>query len=144
MNRADGVAKLAASVFAALFDGFDGGAQVADVVQSVENADDIHAALAHAADEGLHHVIGKTGVLDDILPAQEHDLRRFGRGLVEEAETGIDRRAAPGFQPVKAHLIEDGSGWEHLLGGHARGGHRLVSIAQDRVVEKYRFHILKP
>jgi hypothetical protein len=31
-----------------------------------------------------------------------------------------------------------------LLGAHARGGHGLVAVAQDGVVEKDRFHILKP
>jgi hypothetical protein len=31
-----------------------------------------------------------------------------------------------------------------LLGSHARGGHGLMAIAQDGIVEKDRFHILKP
>ena len=109
--------------------------------------------LAHAADEGLHHVVGEAGVLDDVLAAQQHELRRLGRGLlqraqavegifVEEAQAGINGRAAPGFQAVEAHAVENGRGGQHLGGGHARGGHGLMAVPQHRVIEEDRFHCL--
>jgi hypothetical protein len=84
--------------------------------------------------------------LDNILAAQEHELRRLGRGLLERAQAlkrvfvqvaqaGINRRPAPGFQAGELHLIEDGRGGQHLRRGHAGGGHGLVAVAQDGIVK---------
>ena len=61
---------------------------------------------------------GKAGVLDDVLAAQQHELRRLGRDLLEraqpvegifvqETQAGINGRAAPGFQAVEAHLVQN-------------------------------------
>ena len=124
----------------------NGRLQVAHVVEGVENADDVHAVLAHAAHKRLDHVVGEAGVLDDVLAAQKHELRGLGGGLfesaqavkrifVEEAQAGINGGAAPGFQAVEAHAVENGGGGQHLGGGHAGGGHGLMAIPQDRVVE---------
>ena len=61
------------------------------------------------ADERLHHVIGEAGVLDDVLAAQEHELRGLGRDFlqraqavervfVQEAQAGIDGGRRPRFR----------------------------------------------
>jgi hypothetical protein len=60
--------------------------------------------------------------------------------FVEITQAGIDGRPAPGFQAAEAHLIENRSGGQHLRGGHAGGGQRLMTIAQDGVVEGNGFH----
>ncbi len=62
------------------------------------------------------------------------------RILVQETQAGINGRAAPGFQAVKAHPVQDGRGREHLGGGHAGGGHGLMAVPQDGVIEKNRFY----
>ena len=150
VDGADGVAQLAAGVFAVLLGGLDGGLQVADVIQGVKNTEDVLAVGAGAADEGFHDVVGKTGVLHDVLAAQQHELGRLGRDflqgaqavegvLIEEPQAGVNGGAAPGFEPGETHLIEDGGGFEHLGRGHAGGGHGLVAVPEDRVIEKDRF-----
>ena len=151
VDRAGGVADFAAGVFAAVEHRLDGGDQVAGVVERVEDAEHILAGGGVGAHEGLHHVVGETGVLHDVLAAQQHDLRRVRRGLLERAEpvervfvevaqAGVDGGTAPGFQAAEADFIEDGSGGQHLRGGHAGGGQRLVAVAENGVVEGDWFH----
>ena len=138
-------------MFAALLHRFDGRFQIARVVERVKNPDDVHPVGAHAPDKRFDHVVREAGVLDDVLAAQEHDLGRLGSGLferpqavkgvfVQESEAGVDGGAAPGFQPVEAHAVENRGGWEHLRSAHAGGGHGLMAVAQDGVVEQNRFH----
>lgn len=151
VDGAGGVADFAAGVFAAGFDRLDGGGEVAGIIEGVEDAEDVLAGGGVGANEGFDDVVGEGGVLDDVLPAQEHELGGLGRGFfegaeavegvfAEEAEAGVDGGAAPGLEAGEAHLVEDGGGGEHLRGGHARGGEGLVAVAQDGVVKKDGLH----
>ena len=130
----------------------NGGTHVLRVVQAVEDTEDVHAVLHAHLHESLHHVIGVVRVAHQILTAQQHGVRRLGGQLLErvksiegelpeEAQTGINGRAAPGLQCGEAHGVEDGSQLEHLLGGHASGCQRLVTVAKHCAIECCGFHI---
>ncbi len=151
VHGAGGVTDGALRVFAGGLHGADGGAQVAGVVERVENPKDIHAVLRGAAHECFDDVVGEAGVLNDVLPAQEHHVRRAGRGglqliescervLVEETQARVDGRAAPGFQRAKSQRIKRCGGGQHLGGRHARRRERLVAVAQHGVVKYDIFH----
>ena len=146
VDRAGGVADFAAGVLATFEHRLDAGDEVAGVVERVENAEHVLSGIGIGADEGLHDVVRETGVLHDVLAAQQHDLRRLGRGFLQGAEAverilaqiaqaRVDGGTAPGFKAAEAHLVEDGGGGQHLRGGHAGGGQGLVAVAQDGVVE---------
>jgi hypothetical protein len=59
---------------------------------------------------------------------------------MEVAEAGIDRSTTPGFQTVKAHVIQYGSNWEHLGRRHPRSRHRLMAVTQHRVIKENWLH----
>ena len=131
-----------------LLDRADRRLDVAQVVERVEHAKDIHAVPGGGSDKGLDDVVGKVGVLHDVLAAQQHRLRSFRREALHRVEPvkrefgqktqpGIDRCAAPRFQGAEANGVELGRHSFNLLGRHASGGQRLVSVAQDSVVEDY-------
>jgi hypothetical protein len=83
------------------------------------------------------------GVAGAILLRVRKPVKRI---LIQVSQTGIDNGSAPGFQNVKTHVVQDRRGREHLGRCHARGGHRLKSVAQHSVVEKdwVRAHVLLP
>ncbi len=154
VDRANRIAQLAARVLAIFFCGLDGGLQISHVVQRVKNAEDVLSVLAREAHESFHDVIGKARVLNDVLSAQQHELRCLRRDLlqraqaverifVQVAETGVNRRAAPGLQAGESHLVENGRRFEHGGGRHAGGRHGLMTITKNGVVEKDRFRIHK-
>jgi hypothetical protein len=151
VHRAGRVANRTLCVLAHRLHGANRGAEVAGIVERVEDAEDVHAVLRRAAHESLDHVIGEAGVLDDVLPAQEHHVRRAGRGrlqliepvegvFLQETQGGVDRGAAPGLERPEAEPVEARRHREHLGGGHARGREGLVTVAQDGVVEDDRLH----
>ena len=149
-----GVADSAVCLGTGFLGSLDGGTHVLRVVQAVEDAEDVHAVLGAQLHESFHHVISIVSVTHQVLAAQQHHVRGLGGQLLEgiqtiegvlaeEAKTGVDGGATPGFQSGEAHGIKDGSDFEHLLGGHAGGCQRLVAVAQYGAVECCRFHILK-
>lgn len=151
VDGAGGVADFAACMFFAIDHRFDGGSEVAGVVEGIEDAEDVLSGGGIDTDEGLDDVIGETRVLHDVLATQQHDLWRFGCGFfeyaeavervfVEVAQTGIDGGAAPSFEAAETEFIEDGGRRQHLLGGHAGGRKGLVTVAENGVVEGDRFH----
>jgi hypothetical protein len=129
MDRADGVAELTAGVFAAVLDCLDRGPQVANVIQRVENPDDIHPIPAHAVHKGLHHIVRKAGVLDDILSAQQHQLRRLWRDALEGAQTvkgvltqvakagvnGCTTQVSSPWKPISSRMGAAGNIWAVVI-----------------------------
>ena len=57
----------------------------------------------------------------------------FPRVLIQKAQAGVERGAAPAFEGIVPDRVENFAGGEHLLERHARGGLRLVRVAQDGV-----------
>ena len=108
-------------------------------------------AVLEAAGSGLDHVVRKTGVLDDILSAQQHSVRGFRSAFFqcadalegvfpEIAEAGVDGCPAPSFELVEPECVKIGQSGEHLLGPHPRRGEGLMSIAEHRVGELNALH----
>src|SRR5450830_1736213 len=146
--RGDGVDHGALEVLAGLLDRRGGGLEVADVVERVEDAKDVHAVLGRLVDEAAHDVVTVVAVADDVLAAQEHLQRRahdvlldepqaLPRVFVEKAQLGVERGASPALERVEAHLVHDLEDGQHVGGTHARGPERLVAVAQGRVGDAY-------
>jgi hypothetical protein len=110
VHRADRVADLAARVLPAFLGSRESRWQVCRVVQRIENPEHIAAGGSRAAHERLDDIIGKARVLDDVLPAQQHECAGFweppfsARGadrkkriLVREkpAQAGVDASRRP-------------------------------------------------
>jgi len=85
-------------------------------------------------------------VADEVLAAQEHHVRcfrgelfefaeAFKRVFAQEAEGGVNRCAAPRFETVEADAVEEWRDWAHLCERHTGRRERLMSVAQDGVVE---------
>ena len=60
------------------------------------------------------------------------------RVLVEKAQAGVKRGAAPTFEGVVADGIEHFTGGKHVLQRHARCRLRLVRIAQNGIGDEKR------
>ena len=144
-----GIAEGGLHLSAVFLGGLDGLLQIAHVVESVENADDVDAVFDGLAAEGVHHVVGVVLVAQNVLAAEEHlqlGVRQVGaqltqplpRILVQKAQAGVERGAAPALKRVISDRVENFAGGEHLLERHARGSLRLVCIAQDGVGDEKR------
>ena len=146
---ADAALCVAAGLDALVHCGFD----VAQVVERVEDADDVHAVFDALAHEAAHGVIRIMMVAEQILTAQQHlQLGVFQMGfdiaeplprvLVEIAQAAVECCAAPaldGVIPGLVHLVEDA-----LEVGirHSGRNQRLLRIAQNGLGDVYLFHIL--
>ena len=146
MHRAGGITQGSLSVFSSFLNGIDGCSQIAGIVECVKNSEDVHAVLGRTLDESSHHIVREAGVLNDVLPPQEHHVRSPGAPFLEriqavkgvfiqEAQAGINGGSSPRFQGAKAHLIQAFEGWKHLAGPHSGGRQRLMTVAQNGVVE---------
>ena len=91
--------------------------QIADIVQSIKNTDDVDAVGDGFLDEILHHVIGIMPVTQHILAPEQH--LQLGVGhlpaqntqplpwiLVEEAQAGVEGRPAPALGGVEAGFVD--------------------------------------
>ena len=110
----------------------DGGAQVAQVVEGVEDAEHVHAVLRRLLHEGFDHIIGIVAVAEQVLPAQQHLQAGVGQRLaqlaqplpgvlLEEAQAGVVGRPAPALQRPVADGVELVADGQHVLGAHAGG-----------------------
>ena len=109
VHRADCVRDGALGVLALLHHSGDGPLNVAHVVHGIKHTEHIHAVFRCTFHKGIHHVIRVMAIAQQVLPPQQHLLRRFRHGLLQFADalpwvfaqitdTGIKGRAAPGFQ----------------------------------------------
>ena len=148
VHRRDRVDDGALEVLAGLLDRRGGGLVVADVVEGVEDAEDVHAVLRRLVDEPAHDVVAVVTVADEVLAAQQHLQRRahdvlldeaqaLPRVLVQEAQRRVEGGAAPALERVEAdgvHELEDG---DHLGRVHPRRPQRLVPVPEGRVGDAY-------
>ena len=88
-------------------------------------------------DEPIDDVVLVVAVAEQVLPAQQHLQRRLRharleraqplpRVLVQEADAGVERRAAPALERPVAGVVQVLAGREHVLDRHARGHQALV------------------
>ena len=116
MDGREGVADGALGLGAGLQALVHGGADVAQVVEGVENADDVHAVLHRGPDEAAHRVVGVVMVAQQVLAAQEHlELGVLQMGLdgaqalpgvlPQVPQAGIKRSAAPALHRMVACLV---------------------------------------
>ena len=129
--------------------GLDGGPQLIDVVEGVEDAEDVDAGRRGLGHEGIRDRGRVRRVADRVAAAQQHldgDVRQrlahggepLPRVLAEEAEGDVVGRAAPGLDAEQAGG-EPGDVRQHrdeILGAHARGEQRLVRVAERRVGDR--------
>ena len=117
VDGAGGVADGTVSLRPGSTGGFDSALHVAGVIEGIKYPENIHAVLGGATDEGFNHIVGKVGILHDILPPEEHHVRGFGTGffkrvqsikgkLIEKAQAGIDGGASPCFKGIEAPVIQ--------------------------------------
>ena len=143
MYRADGVTDGALRVLARLLDSPNGGAQVAQVVERVEDAEHIHAVVGGLVDKTLDHAVFIVAIAKQILTAKQHVKARLGQQLAEGAETfpgifveepnaGIEGRSTPALQRPEAGIIEVFAGRNHVFHRHSGRQQTLVSIPQDQ------------
>ena len=142
MYRAQGVADAGLNVSAFLVGGLDGGLQVARIVQSVENTNDVNAVGDRLLDEVLDGVIGVGTVAQHILATEQHlqllvgqllaqDAQALPRILIQETDAGVKRSAAPALHREVRDFVHFGQDGAHFVHGHAGGQQRLVGITQD-------------
>ena len=142
MCRAQGVADAGLNVRALLVGCLDGSLQVARVVQCIEDADDINAVGNGLLDKVLNSVICVGAVAQHVLAAEQHlqllvrqllaqDAQALPRILVEEADAGVERSAAPALNGEIRDLVHFGQDGAHFIHGHTGGQQRLVGVAQD-------------
>jgi hypothetical protein len=147
VHRAGGVGDGALGVLAGGFHRFDGHAQVTHVVHGVEDAEHVDTVDGGLGDEGFDHIVAVVAVAQQVLAAQQHLQARVGqcgaqfaqalpRVFFQEAYAGVEGRAAPDFQGPVADFVELVADRQHVVGAHAGGQQRLVSVAQDGVGDK--------
>ncbi len=141
MYRTDGIADRAFDQLAGFERRLDGGFHVAHIVHGVEDAEHIDAIGRRARDKGLNDVVGIVPIANHILSAQKHLEARpghrraqFAQSLpgvfFEKPQTGVESRAAPGFQRPVANFVEPGGDRQHVFGAHARCDQALMRVAQ--------------
>ncbi len=114
---------------------------VPDIVQCIEDPEDIDPVFVRCSNEFVNNIIGIVTVADQVLPPEEHlDGRVLQFALespetipgivVQEPDTGIKGRAAPGFNRKKTALIEIPCKGQHVLRPEPCCDQRLVRIAE--------------
>ena len=81
VNGGDGVGQGGLHLAAIFLCGLYGLLQVAYIVQSVENTDDVDAVFNGFATEGIYHIVGIVLVAQDILAPEEHLQLGVGQTL---------------------------------------------------------------
>ncbi len=129
MDRAGGVGDGSFSDLAGALDGRDAGPQIAQIVQGVKDAENIHAGVSCFVDEALDHAIFIMPIAQQVLAAQQHLQARLGQQLaegpqalpgvfVQEANTGVEGGAAPAFQGPIPGIVEVLTHRNHVFERH--------------------------
>ena len=150
-DRAGGVGNGRLHMGSFLFGGLDGCLEVTDIVERVKNADDIDAVGNRFLDEILDHVVGIMAVPQHILSTEEH--LQLGLGaffadgaqplpwvLIQKAQAGVESGAAPAFQRMIPHLVQQLQRGHHLVNGHPGRDQRLMRVSQHRFGNSNTWH----
>ena len=155
VHRRHRVGDGAFEVTAAFLDGFGVVDDVADVVERVEHAEDMHAIALRGLDEMIADVARIVLVPHQVLTAGQHRERRvrrlrldrsqsLPRVLVEEAHARVKRRTAPrldGPVPDTVHFRQDR---QHIADLHARGPEALLAVTDGGIHDLKPWHELTP
>ena len=136
---------------------FHADAEIRQIIQRVEDAEDVHAARGRVLHEAGDDVVGIIRVADGVGAAEQHletDVRHaraelpeaLPRILVEEAHRGVEGRAAPHLEREQARrVMRDGAGaGEHVVGADARRHQRLVRVAERRIRDQETLLLERP
>ena len=129
---AEGIGDSNLSVTLFLLGCLDGGLEVADIVQCVEDTDDVDTIRDGLLYEVLNEVVGIVTVAQHVLSSEQHlelgvrhflpeDAESLPRILIEEAYAGVECRAAPALCGIEADLIHCGKDRTHIVHGHSCG-----------------------
>jgi len=134
-----------------LEDRLDRGADLVDVVEGVEDAEDVDACARGLGDEGVGHGERVGRVADGVAAAEQHLDRQVGhqlvqgrepgpRVLLEEAEGHVVGGAAP---RLDREQLGQGAGdprrhVHQVAGAHARGEQGLVGVPERGVGDRHR------
>src|SRR5579862_7485056 len=143
VEGADRIANRALGMLAGFPHCGDAGLEIAQVIECVEDPEDIHAVGGSLLDETLDDPIFVMPIAEQILPAQQHLQARLRhqlakgaqplpRILVEEADAGIEGRAAPAFDRPVAGVIEVLAHRDHIFERHPRREETLMRIAEGQ------------
>ena len=132
MQGAYGVADGALGMFAVATDRLHRMADVADVVECVKDAENIHAIAGSLVHEAVNHTVFVMPVAQQVLTAQQHletGIRQQGAELpqalpgvfIQEPDAGIKSGAAPAFHGPVASLVDVGAGRDHVFHRQAGG-----------------------
>jgi len=144
MQRAGRVADRSLRMLAGLLDCGDRTLQVANVIQRVEDAEDVHAGLRRLGDETLDDVILVVPIAEQVLPAQQHLETRIRHQLaegaqplprifVQEANAAIEGRSAPALHRPVARLIQISTGRNHVFYRHPRRHQALMGVPENQL-----------
>ena len=144
VQRRGRVADRPLCVLAGAADGVERAAEVANVIQSVENAEHVHAVLGRLAHEAIDDRIFVVPVAQQVLAAQQHLQAGIGHQLakgaqplprvfVEKSDAGVVGGAAPAFHAPETCLVDGLAGSDQVLGRHPRGEQTLVAVAESQL-----------
>ncbi len=126
MHGAHGIRHRALRMLAAPDRRLDRRLEIAKVIECIEDAEDVHAVLGRLLDERLDDVVGVVPVAEQVLPSEQHLLRRVRHlfleltqplpgVLAEIANAGVEGRAAPALHRPVTDLVELRQHRQHVL-----------------------------
>ena len=144
MHRTQGVADAGLYMSTLLVGCLDGSLQIAGVVQSIKNTDDVDTVCNGLLYEILDSVIGVGAVAQHILAAEQHlqllvgqllaqDAQTLPRILIQETDAGIERSTAPALNGEIRNLVHFGQDGAHFVHRHTGGQQRLMGVTQDNL-----------
>ena len=121
---------------------FDRSLQVAQIVHTVKDTDDINAVCHGLLYKVLYHIVCVGAVSQDVLSSEEHlelcvfksipELSKSVPGIfLQEAEGRVKCSAAPALYGVVTHLVHLVDDGQHLLCRHTGGDQRLMCVTQN-------------
>ena len=133
-------------LFTGLFYRAEGGFAVSQILQGVKYQKHIDAGPGGTFHEFLHDIVRIGMISHQVLPAQHHLERRVFHKTFEHPDpipgivlqiphAYVKGGAAPHLHTVVAHLVHPLQKRDHVLGGHAGGEKRLLTITKFYTVE---------
>ncbi len=152
MEGADGVyeAALNMGLLFALEGFINGGLEIVDIVEGIEDTEYFDTVLGSLADESADDIVIIVIVAEKILAAEEHldrgvlqvraeNVEALPGIFVQEAEAAVKCSTAPCFKGIIADSIKGIELRNHLLNAHAGSTQGLVSVTQDCFGNLYGF-----
>jgi hypothetical protein len=141
MHRAHGVGNRALRVLAQGHGRLDRDLQVARVVERIEDPEHVDAVLRGTLDELLDQVVGVMPVAENVLPAEQHLLRRIRhrrlqladalpRIFAEVADASVECRPAPRFDGPESDLVQLVADRQHVFDAHTGCEQALMPVAK--------------